>query len=369
MDTNIKDYTIHKELPSDWQNPSNEVFLKAEFLQALADNSCIGNNTGWQAHYIELGTENITLPCYIKEHSMGEYVFDWSWAEAYQKYGLDYYPKLLCAIPFTPVATDKFSGLKLDNIATQKIVQNLNNVCRDEQLSSWHINFITAQQAQSFANETIHIRHAVQFEWHNKNFTHFDDYLSLMMSRKRKMIKKERQKAQQQIDSIQQLTGSEITEKTLQAFYYCYQMTYLKRGRQGYLTYQFFKQLVETMGEHILLVTAEKSSEIVAAALFFYDEKTLYGRYWGCVSEIEFLHFELCFYQGIDFCIKNKLTRFNPGTQGEHKLLRGFEPTLTYSAHHQFESGFRWAIENFCAEERAWIQNYYQACLKRLPFK
>lgn len=365
--TNDITNNLTASLPENWSNPQQLVFLQPQFLQALQDSHCIGGQTGWQAAY--LNALNHPLPCYIKYHSMGEYVFDHAIAHAYQNYQLNYYPKLICAIPFTPVALDKFGGKLNNQTAANELLKKLNSVCQSQALSSWHLNFISAEQAQLLANSGAHIRKSVQFEWHNQSYTDFNDFLQQMRARKRKNINKERAKAAASCDEIKILNGREIDQSTLLAFYQCYQSTYLKRGRQGYLTVSFFQQICQTMPDNVRLIGAFRQHKLIAAAFYFIDSYALYGRYWGALEEVDCLHFELCYYQGIELAINKQLSRFNPGTQGEHKIARGFTPEYNYSAHTLMKPEFNAALTDFCAQESALVDAYYQQCCQHLPFK
>ncbi|MGY5449517.1 GNAT family N-acetyltransferase [Agarivorans sp. MS3-6] len=344
-------------------------FSNPIFLIALEEQRCVGENSGWVANHIELPDHQIVIPSYLKHHSYGEYVFDWAWADAYQRHGLEYYPKLVTMQPFTPITNAKHFGPTLNSKAIKAWADSVFAICEQQQLSSWHCNFIHQQLANELAESGCMIRHGVQFEWYNKGYQHFDQFVATFTSRKRKNTNKERRIAQASVDQIHWKIGADICQTSLEAFYLCYQSTYLKRGQQGYLSFEFFDQLSKRMGDSMLLVTAEKNQKTIASALFFFDKDNLYGRYWGCIQDIDMLHFELCFYQGIEFAISRQIKRFNPGTQGEHKLYRGFEPTTTYSAHYIKQPDFAAAINNFCQQEKQQIFQYKQQCLQLLPFK
>lgn len=370
-------------MPSQWpersDNHQNFPFLQPAFLAALEKCQCVGqrpqtqsgenSHTGWQPNHIVSRCGSVLIPSYIKTNSYGEYVFDWAWADAYNRYGFEYFPKLLSATPFTPVPGPRWLGSHLQEQDFESLAQFIGNQCEQQKLSSWHFNFIDQVSANALADSGLSIRHHVQFEWFNQDYQHFDDFLQRFASRKRKNVKKERAKAHNQVDQIRCLKGSEIGQAELEAFYLCYQTTYLKRGQMGYLSAGFFQTLVEQMPEQIMLAAAWQGKEMIAAALFFYDDNNLYGRYWGCLAEHDSLHFELCYYQGIEFCIDNQLTRFNPGTQGEHKIARGFEPQLSYSAHYIREHGFRDAIDKFCQQEQKQMAIYAEQCKSALPYK
>ncbi|WP_017445447.1 peptidogalycan biosysnthesis protein [Gayadomonas joobiniege] len=354
-------------LPENWCNPQQLAFLKKEFLSALEQTACINGHTGWQGAYCqpELGY----LPCFIKTHSRGEYVFDHALAEAYYRYGVAYYPKLLCAIPFTPVPIDKFKNTLRAATDAADVAAQFEQSCRQHQLSGWQANFVSAEQASWFKQAGAEIRYGVQFEWYNQNFSDFADFVDLMRARKRKNLLKERLKAQQSVDDIRILNGQQIDTLTLADFYQCYQLTYLKRGQKGYLSLQFFKQVCETMYDNVCLIAAFKQNRLVAGAFYFIDHAGLYGRYWGALEDLPFLHFELCYYQGITLAIQKQLPRFNPGTQGEHKIARGFTPVYTHSVHSLIDPRFKSAFADFCNSEKTLVDEYFLACTAQLPFK
>ncbi len=354
---------------------TNFPFLKPAFLQALADSGSVGANTGWLPEHISIEDDNQTLafmPTYAKDHSWGEYVFDWAWANAYQRNGLEYYPKLVSAIPFSPVTGPKAefaTGIDQRSAAKQLIDKA---IARVHQLdaSSWHLLFPDAQTMSNFAHPELMTRSGVQFHWFNRGYQDFDDYLASLMSRKRKMIRKERRSIGEQGLRIEILEGNEIDADLFAFFYRLYQNTYLKRsGGGGYLTGDFFVRLGETLPENLAMAVATKDGERIACALYFHDEKILYGRYWGCVREYEYLHFELCYYQGIDYAIKHKLKKFDAGAQGEHKILRGFEPIETHSLHWIKHSGFAEAIGQFLEQEKLDNARYINSARSVLPYK
>ncbi|MEE1675916.1 GNAT family N-acetyltransferase [Agarivorans aestuarii] len=363
-------YLLHSSIAhSELELNASSPFHNPVFLRALEQQVCVGANSGWQPHHIELPDHQLLFPSYLKSHSYGEYVFDWAWADAYQRYGLEYYPKLVTMQPFTPIAGQKHFGKALTDSAVAQLADSVVDICQQQHLSSWHCNFIEQTFAEQLQDNGMMTRHGVQFEWHNQGYASFEDYLTRFTSRKRKTTNKERRVARSSVDEIVWRMGKEINDQALEAFYFCYQTTYMKRGQKGYLSLSFFQQLAKQMSENMLLVTAEKDQKIVASALFFFDQENLYGRYWGCLQELDMLHFELCFYQGIEFAIAKGIQRFNPGTQGEHKLYRGFEPVTTYSSHYVARNDFSAAINAFCIEEQQYIAQYAEQCKKLLPFK
>jgi predicted N-acyltransferase len=317
------------------------------------------------------------MPGYIKTHSYGEYVFDWSWADAYRRYGVDYYPKWINAIPFTPCVGSRLlcksaaPTTELIHTATQALTTE----CIEKKFSSWHCLFPDSTTSTQLCEQDIPQRLGCQFHWFNRDYKSFDDFLAQMNSRKRKNIIKERRQVIEQGFVFEVKTGSALTARDWEVFYALYRNTYLKRsGHSGYLSAEFFQQLGATMSNNLVLinamqVTADGSHNIIAAALFVRDSNTLYGRYWGCFEEYQFLHFETCYYQGIDYAIANHLTRFDGGAQGEHKIARGFEPVITYSNHWIKELGFRNAIEQFLQQESEQIHLYAKQAQQSLPFK
>ena len=349
-------------------------FIRHEFLAALEQSGAANKKTGWQAQHLTVYDNDeliAVMPLYIKQHSYGEYMFDWSWADAYHRHGFDYYPKLLSAIPFTPATGPRLCirADKDDKLISQQIAQALTEHCQAKGYSSVHVLFPNQQSTETFA-PVLSRRHGVQFHWFNRGYHHFEDFLANFTSRKRKNLNKERRAVAQQGVTLQRLMGNEISEELWQQFYRFYQLTYAKRsGHGGYLTEGFFQQIAQSMGEHIMLVIAKKEGRIIAGALNFFDQHCLYGRYWGCIEDIEFLHFEACYYQGIEFCIERGLQRFDPGAQGEHKIQRGFTPVDVYSNHWLAQPEFDAAIKQFLQQETAELKRYKQRCNKYLPFK
>lgn len=372
-------HSVHDIAPEHWQrlNPSGYPFLDHRFLAALEDNECIGGDSGWHPYYLIRRDQQAILPCFVKEHSYGEYVFDWSWAEAYQRHGLEYYPKLLWAAPFTPA-----TGPRLLMAATpeandwRSALDVLMQRTSEHNFSGWHGNFLSTPECDllqsqfgQHAHTTPARRVGCQFHWFNRQYRDFDHYLEHFTSRKRKSVRKERSKLANAHITLERFTGGDITHDDLTFFYQCYQLTYMKRRSSGYLNLAFFQQLRQTMSEQMLLVVARHNDEPLAAALYFFDQTTLYGRYWGCMEELDGLHFEACYYQGIEFCIERGLQRFDPGTQGEHKISRGFEPVITHSLHWLAQPEFQHAVHDFVQREQQQVLQYQQQAAERLPFR
>jgi len=350
-------------------------FLKYEFLKALEITKCVSPEEGWTPLHLvvsEIDTILAIMPLYIKTDSQGEFVFDWSWADAFYRNGLDYYPKLVSSIPFTPASGPRL--VVTDSTKTEEIVKivsgALKQLAEENNFSSVHILLAEKDEINLYSNQDFSLRTSYSFHWFNKEYKNFGNFLEDMTSRQRKNIKKERSKICSQGIVMSKIKGSEITDEMLEIFYKFYQVTYLKRGMRGYLNLDFFKYIVNQIPESILMVLAQNSSrEYVAGALNFYDEEKLYGRYWGCLEEYDSLHFETCYYQGIEFCIEEKLDSFDPGVQGEHKIKRGFCPIETFSAHWIKDIRFKEAIDDFLSRERVHILEYNRDRKSRLPFR
>jgi predicted N-acyltransferase len=311
------------------------------------------------------------MPLYIKLHSWGEYVFDQQWAQAYQQQGQAYYPKFLTAIPFTPCQGERISVNPAVNQleVIEILLSYIRQLAIKLEVSSWHCLFPEAQQAEQLRSLGLSIRQGVQFQWFNQDFQSFDDYLQTLTASKRKMLKRERRRVAEQGIEIRQISGADVTEQQWQVFFRFYSLTYVKHNSQPYLSLEFFLQLAATMPEQLLLVVAEKDGRYIAAALSIIGADSLYGRYWGCYEEYSSLHFEACYYQGIDYCIAKGLKRFDSGAQGEHKISRGFQPVITYSAHWIKDANFAQAVAHFVGREQKHIAAYQQDAASYLPFK
>lgn len=348
-------------------------FLGKAFLQALEDSQSACAETGWQPMHIKLdsASDKISMPLYLKDHSMGEYVFDYAWADAYYRHNLEYYPKLLTAIPFTPASGPRAAlSSPLQARHCQQLFESVLVTAEETGASSWHMLFPDQQQLELFQDLPLLHREGVQYHWFNRDYATFDDFLGAMTSRKRKMIRRERKEISQQGISIEIQEGANIQPAVWQLFYYLYERTYAKRnGTRGYLTQQFFQQIASTMCDQIAMAVAYKDEQPIACALYFFDSHTLYGRYWGSVDEFQFLHFELCYYQGIEFALSKGLQKYDAGAQGEHKIMRGFEPIKTHSLHWIKHDDFRGAIQQFLTEEKRSIETYIENAKEILPYR
>lgn len=356
-------------------------FTRYEFLHSLESTGCTTDDSGWKPYHI-LVTENdvetqssrraiAAMPLYLKNNSWGEYVFDWSWAEAYTRHGMNYFPKFVTSIPFTPsVGTRILIKEGIDKLAVARLIfEKVQLKAEALGASSWHILFPEEEEHKLFNSIGISPRVATQFHWYNNSYNSFSDFLASLNARKRKAIKKERKQIEEEGISFRQTDGADISETQWTDFYLCYQTTYLARGMQGYLDIEFFRRIGETMPEQILLINAVKDNYDIAAALFLKSKDSLFGRYWGSRVEQQFLHFETCYYQGQEYAIANNLAVFDSGAQGEHKIQRGFEPIYTHSNHWIADQNFSRAIQNFLEEERGHIDQYKIQAESLLPFK
>ena len=359
----------------DWMTwfGSDYPFLRYDFLLGLERTGCIGGESGWQSCHFVLSENGHTIavaPAFLKTHSYGEYVFDWSWADAWQRNGFDYYPKLITAAPFTPATGPRLYLDVADPHALEKLLIGIKEWSVEQGISGWHALFADEQLSSSLTELGLHQRQTVQFHWFNRNFSSFDDFLATFSSRKRKNLKKERAKVAAQGLSLITKSGGDISAQDWQFFHRCYQLTYAKRsGHGGYLNQAFFTELCPELGGATVMVIAYEAEQPVAAALYFRSADTLYGRYWGCLKEYEYLHFEACYYRGIEYAIDQGIQRFDPGAQGEHKIQRGFEPILTRSNHWIAAQQFDTAIANFTEQERQQTRAYQQEAATLLPFK
>ncbi len=350
-------------------------FISYEFLESLEESGCISKQTGWiPYHLLIYDNENNLLACcplYLKTNSQGEYIFDYSWANALEQVGVNYYPKLLVATPFTPVSgprllvKNKNESNKLKSILIERIIE----IAKNNNFSSIHLNFTLNEDNEILSSKKFLNRIGVQFHWKNNNYENFTDFLSFLSSRKRKQIIKEREKSLKQQIKISILTGKDIKDEHLDAFYKFYMDTTSKKWGIPYLNHKFFNILNKKIKDKIVLFMAKRNEEWVAGAMNFLGVDTLYGRYWGCLEDHKFLHFEICYYQAIDFAIKNKIRYVEAGAQGPHKLSRGYLPEKTYSWHWINNSSFREAIENFLTDEKKSVKQSIEYFNNLSPYK
>lgn len=346
-------------------------FLRHAFLACLEDSGSAVAATGWQpSHRLwcdARGELRAILPAWIKSHSRGEYVFDWGWAEACQRAGIAYYPKLLTAVPFSPVVGPRLLGAPA---ACAQLLQAVSATLAEQGLSSWHLNFTEPAEAALLAHQPGWLqRSGCQFHWFNRGYRDFQDFLDGFASRKRKQVRKERELVAGQGLEFVWLAGDELSEAQWDFVYRCYANTYWLRGQSPYLSREFFSLLAERMPAAIRVNLVRQGARPVAMAFLLRDAECLYGRYWGCLQEFANLHFETCFYQGIEQAIAGGLQRFDAGAQGEHKLVRGFEPVLTQSWHYLEHAGLRAAVASFLREEHEQVLRYREQALAALPYR
>ena len=357
-------------------------FMRQEYLAAMQDSGSATAQTGWGLRIITIWQDDLLLaacPLYLKDHSYGEYVFDWAWANAYQQHGLSYYPKALVASPFTPVPGPRL--LARDGTARLALVQALLDWCRQEQLSSLHLLFLAEQDLRACTQAGLMLRQTVQFHWLNRRpadgarFSDFDDFLASLSQDKRKKIRQERRKVADAGVVFRWSRGEDISQADWDFFYRCYERTYLEHGNRPYLSRAFFKQVALEIPEHWLLFVAEREGRAVASSLIGLSQTgptgpvVAYGRYWGALERVDCLHFEACYYQPLAWCIAQGLERFEGGAQGEHKMARALLPTPTHSAHWLAHPAFADAVERFLEREGQGVQSYLEHLQARTPFK
>ncbi len=347
-------------------------FTRYEFLHALEKSNSVSIKTGWQPHhYIEKNKKNDIIaicPLYIKNHSFGEYIFDHAWADAYHRNGLNYYPKLQSAIPFTPVTGNRLlisNKIKNKKYKTNSIIKNILEEVKRLKVSSLHFNFVP----KTYCNLNLMTRQGIQYHWKNENYNSFDDFLQNLSSRKRKAIKKERKSIADSNLSIKLFSGDEIKIEHINFFYDCYLNTTEKKWGSTYLTKNFFIELLENFSDKILFIIAFNNYEMVAAAINFISSTHLYGRLWGSKYNIPFLHFELCYYQAIEYAINKKLKVVEAGAQGEHKIQRGYVPEKTWSIHWIKNKQFSEAIEKFLDQEAKQLNIHKENLEQFIPYK
>lgn len=370
---------------SDWNQlgEADYPFTRYEFLLALEQHHCLVE-FGWQPVYFQLREHNrivAAIACYIKHNSYGELVFDHNWVQAYERAGRNYYPKLVSAIPYTPATGPRFlihrditdkeankenkksRGLKI------QLIKVIKRFCIEQRLSGWHCLFEREHVVKGLTDEHLLYRYDCQFHWSNRGYQNFDDFLSRLSSRKRKNIKKERESVASEDLTIVQKYGHELSPQQWIQVHQLYAGIFLRKYGTPTLTEGFFQSIGQTLKQRVLVVLVEKHQQIIATSLFFISDSTLYGRVWGCDEYYNHLHFECCYYQGIDYCIQHGLQTFDPGAQGEHKISRGFLPTRTCSAHWLVDENFHRLIEDFLVMEERYINEYCDELSRKSPFK
>lgn len=368
------------EVPSaDWNallSPDASPFLKHEFLSALEETTCVGANTGWQiAHLALYRSKKLigAMPLYLKQHSYGEFVFDWSWAQAYEQQGMQYFPKALCAIPFTPVQGSRILFAPLENKiqVQEQLIAGLKTLLVQNKLSSAHILFPLGEQTKAMVDQGFMLRDSVQFHWHNHHFVNFEQFLSTLTMKRRKNIRQEREKVSREGISFRHIPGQSAVDEDWEFFYRCYANTYIEHHSSPYLNQDFFKLLCSRMPENLHLIVAQRGHLPIAASLLFVDaaSSTAYGRYWGALEHIPCLHFETAYYQAIEYCIEQQIETFEGGAQGEHKMARGFLPTTIQSAHFIVDPQFSKAVKHFLEREQLGIGAYVDELAEHSPLK
>ncbi len=348
-------------------------FVSHAFLSAMEDSGSAGSETGWLPQHAVLRNEDSRIvgivPMYAKSHSYGEYVFDHGWANALERAGGNYYPKLQAAVPFSPVPGPRLLRRPDSAVPIATMANALEQACKSFGVSSVHVTFCTEDEWNGLGDAGWLQRVGMQFHWENDGYADFEGFLGALSSRKRKVLRRERRDANAAGLNFQALSGADITEGHWDAFYAFYQSTVDRKWGSAYLTRSFFSMLGERLGDKVVLMYAENNGKPVAGALNLVDDEALYGRNWGCSGDWPFLHFELCYYRAIDWAIEHGLKRVEAGAQGRHKIQRGYMPRRTYSAHWISHTGLRRAVASFLAEERAGIEAEMTALAEESPFR
>ncbi len=353
---------------------AGQPFLRHEFLLALEESGCAAPRSGWTPRHLIVedsrGAVLGAMPLFRKAHSRGEFVFDFSWANAYAQHGMKYYPKLLSAVPFTPVSGPRllWSPQADARAVTGALIRAACDYARSEQLSSWHILFPADGDLQALKRAGLIVRRDCQFHWHNRGYESFDAFLAGFTAEKRKKAKRERRRVAEAGIEFDTRLGGEIDEALWRVVYEFYADTFYRHGHEPYLNLRFFKLIGTRMPERLMLKVARLGRDPIAVAIFFVGDDALFGRYWGAGGNYHSLHFETCYYQGIEYCIEKKLQRFEPGTQGEHKVPRGFVPVLTSSVHDIVDERFAAAIREFAAREARGVDSYAAAVNEHVPY-
>jgi predicted N-acyltransferase len=364
---------------------TSQPFLRHEFLRAIEESGCAVPRTGWTpAHLIledSAGVAVGAMPLYRKGHSRGEFVFDFSWANAYAQHGLPYYPKLLCAVPFTPVRGPRLlvsgggsgcgadAGAAADAAAiSQLLIKTASDYAKSEGLSSWHVLFPSEENVGGLEASGLILRRDCQFHWYNRGYESFEAFLATFTAEKRKKAKRERRRVDEAGIVFDTLHGGDLDDALWETVYGFYADTFYRHGHDPYLNLNFFKRIAALMPDRLMIKLARIGAEPIAAAIFFVGEDALFGRYWGSGGNYHSLHFETCYYQGIEYCIEKGLQRFEPGTQGEHKVPRGFVPTMMSSAHFVVDARFDAAIRDFAAREARGVDHYAAAVNEHVPY-
>jgi predicted N-acyltransferase len=365
---------LESKLEDAFSDPDNP-FVRHGFLASLEESKSVGAGSGWLPQHLvvedESGEIQAVAPCYLKAHSQGEYVFDHGWADAYERAGGNYYPKLQVAVPFTPVTGPRLlvkRGLHAE-AARNALVAGMVELCKLREASSVHVTFAPRSEWSFLARAGMLARTDRQFHWHNQGYKNFDEFLNALSSNKRKTIRRERREALESGIQIVRLTGSDLTESVWDSFFGFYMDTGSRKWGRPYLTREFFSRAGAKMADRILLVMAKRNGSYIAGALNFLGRHTIYGRNWGAIEHHPFLHFEVCYYQAIDYAIERGLRSVEAGAQGEHKLLRGYVPVPTYSAHYIANPALRRAVDDYLMRERQYIESELEHLAEAAPYK
>ena len=351
-------------------------FLRHEFLNSLEETACVGGNTGWQVAHLVLRDDRRligAMPLYLKQHSYGEFVFDWSWAQAYEQQGMQYFPKALCAIPFTPVQGSRILSTSTvnANLVKQQLIAGLKTLVLQNNLSSAHVLFPQSAEVNELKKQGFMLRDSVQFHWHNHGFENFEQFLTALTMKRRKNIRREREQVAREQITFRHVPGISSTNTDWEFFYRCYANTYLEHRSNPYLSEAFFKLWAQRMPENLHLIIAERNGNPIAASLLVIDPTSskAYGRYWGAIEHVPCLHFETAYYQAIEYCISMNIQTFEGGAQGEHKMARGFLPTTIQSAHYIADPQFAKAVQHFLDREHQGIGAYVDELAEHSPLK
>ena len=351
----------------------NNPLVRHEFLHAMEKHGCVGEKFGWIPCHIGVYEDEkllAAMPLYIKSNSYGEFVFDHSWADAYTRSGMQYYPKLVSAIPYTPAQGQRMLCLPGSEASCYPVIlKTVMTMLDQQQLSSFHCLFPLAEEQDFFEEQGLLVRHDCQYHWFNQGYAGFSDFTEQLTSRKRKNIRREREAVSKAAVTLRRLNGHTATDKDWDDFALFYNRTFEEKWGMATFNREFFAEVGRVLPDNVLLVLADQDGECIAGSLMYASDITLYGRHWGCTRQVDQLHFEACYYQGIEFCIEKGLQRFEPGAQGEHKIARGFVPTLTRSSHWLAAETYQQPVAEFCRHEREAVATYMEQLKVRIPYK
>ncbi|MGQ0750630.1 MAG: GNAT family N-acetyltransferase [Betaproteobacteria bacterium] len=370
MKIEVRD-TLADIAPREWNlMAGDDPFLRHEFLSALHETGCASPDTGWTPHHLVMhvdGSLRAAMPMYLKDHSYGEYVFDWAWADAYHRHGLDYYPKLVCAVPFTPVSGARI--LAAHPRDRTHLVAVALKLAREIGVSSLHCLFPTQAEAEQMVGQGMMLRRTVQFHWTNQDYGSFEDFLAGMSHDKRKKIRQERRRVRDAGIEFRWLESTDISDDDWAFFTRCYRHTYRQHHSTPYLNLEFFLRIGHAMPENMVMIVAHRRGRPIAASLNLCNASRMFGRYWGTLEYHAGLHFETCYYQGIECCIARGIAVFEGGSRGEHKLARGLMPAETFSTHWLAHPQFSAAVQAFLTREKGSIAHYVDELNERGPYK